>query len=63
MSFGSESPSWVRWLYVVSYQELRPDTQIQPVGRISLNGFNPRAGVTVGGVPLSVESIGSRNPA
>jgi type III secretion protein V len=40
------------WLHVVSYQELRPDTHIQPVGRISLDGFSPRAGVSVGGVPL-----------
>ena len=40
------------WLHVVSYQELRPDTSIQPVGRISLDGFSPRAGVSVGGVPL-----------
>ena len=29
------------WLHVVSYQELRPDTNIQPVGRISLDGPNP----------------------
>jgi type III secretion protein V len=40
------------WLHVVSYQELRPDANIQPVGRISLDGFSPRAGVSVGGVPL-----------
>jgi type III secretory pathway component EscV len=40
------------WLHVVSYQELRPDTDIQPVGRIALDGFSPRAGISVGGVPL-----------
>ncbi|HEX6625487.1 MAG TPA: hypothetical protein VF064_17360 [Pyrinomonadaceae bacterium] len=40
------------WLHVVSYQELRPDTSIQPVGRVSLDGFSPRPGVSVCGVPL-----------
>ena len=39
-------------LHVVSYQDLRPDVNIQPLGRISLDGFSPRAGVSVGGVPL-----------
>lgn len=39
-------------LHVVSYQELAPDTNIQPVGRISLDGFSSRAGVSVDGVPL-----------
>lgn len=42
-------------LRVVSYQELRPDTAIQPVGRIALDGFTPRPGVTAGGVPLWAE--------
>ncbi len=36
-------------LYVLSYQELSPDTNIQPVGRISLEGFRPSVGVTAGG--------------
>jgi len=39
-------------LHVVSYQDLRPDINVQPVGRISLAGFEARPGVTVGGVPL-----------
>ncbi len=39
-------------LNIVSYQELAPDTNIQPIGRISLDGFSPRAGVSVGRVPL-----------
>lgn len=45
------APSMPR-LHVVSYQELKPDTNIQPVGRISLDGFSPRTGVRVDGVPL-----------
>ena len=45
------APSMPR-LNVVSYQEMAPDTDIQPVGRISLDGFSSRAGVSVGGVPL-----------
>ena len=36
----------------VAYQELALDTNIQPIGRISLAGFSPRADVSVGGVPL-----------
>ena len=43
-------------LRVVSYQELRPDADIQPVGRIALDGFTPRPGVTSGGRPLWAES-------
>jgi type III secretory pathway component EscV len=39
-------------LEVLSYQELRADTSIQPVGRISLAGFTARAGMSAGGVPL-----------
>jgi type III secretory pathway component EscV len=40
------------WLHAVSYQELRDDIQIQPIGRISLQGFSRRPGVSMGGVPL-----------
>ena len=39
-------------LHAVSYNELREDIDIQPIGRISRHGFEPRRGVTVGGVPL-----------
>jgi type III secretion protein V len=39
-------------LHVLSYQELRADTRIQPVGRMSLAGFSARAGLSVGGVPV-----------
>jgi type III secretory pathway component EscV len=39
-------------LHVVSYQELGPTTNIQPIGRISLDGFSPRTGVSVDGIPL-----------
>lgn len=40
-------------LHLISYQELRSDCNIQPIGRISLNkGVNWRSGVSVGGVPL-----------
>ena len=40
-------------LYVVSYQELMPDYNIQPVGRISVNkGTSWRSSARVGGVPL-----------
>jgi hypothetical protein len=35
-------------LQVVSYNDLRPDIDIQPVGRITLQGFCPRPGVRVG---------------
>ena len=35
-------------LQVVSYHDLRPDMDIQPVGRITLQGFRPRPGVRVG---------------
>jgi type III secretion protein V len=49
-------------LHVVSYQELSPDTNIQPVGRISLGGFQSRAGVSAGGVPLWADRIAPRNP-
>ena len=35
-------------LQVVSYNDLRPDINIQPVGRITLQGFCPRPGVRVG---------------
>jgi type III secretory pathway component EscV len=45
-------------LHAVSYQELTPDTTIQPIGRISLDGFWPRAGVSVGGVPLWADRSG-----
>lgn len=45
------APSMPR-LHSVSYQELAPTTTIQPIGRISLDGFSPRAGVTVDGKPL-----------
>jgi type III secretory pathway component EscV len=38
-------------LNVLSYQEMGPDADIQPIGRISLDGFSPRA-ATAGGVPL-----------
>jgi type III secretion protein V len=48
-------------LHVVSYQELRPDVSIQPLGRISLDGFRPRPGVTVGGVPLWKERVAPQN--
>jgi type III secretion protein V len=40
------------WLHVVSYQDLRPDVHIQPVGRIALDGLSRRAQVTVDGRPL-----------
>jgi len=36
-------------LQVVSYHDLRPDIEIQPVGCITLQGFRPRPGVCVGG--------------
>jgi len=49
------------WLSVVSYQELGPDANIQPLGRISLSGFRGRAGVTVDGVPLWPDRIDSPN--
>jgi type III secretion protein V len=40
-------------LHVVSYHELRPETNIYPVGRISLDGFESRrGGVSVGGVQV-----------
>ena len=40
-------------LYVISYQELMPDYNIQPVGRISVNkGTSWRSSARVGGVPL-----------
>ncbi|MCB1967759.1 MAG: FHIPEP family type III secretion protein [Candidatus Accumulibacter sp.] len=39
-------------LHAVSYQELRHDMEIQPVGRISLSGFSRRPGIKVGGVPI-----------
>lgn len=35
-------------LQVVSYYDLRPDMDIQPVGRITLQDFSPRPGVRVG---------------
>jgi type III secretion protein V len=44
-------------LHVVSYEELTPAINIQPLGRISLDGFSPRPGVTVGGVPLWTEMV------
>lgn len=40
------------WLHVVSYQELMPTTNIQPVARISLDGFSQRSGASVDGKPL-----------
>jgi len=35
-------------LHVLSYQELRPDIDLQPIGRITLDTFEPRPGVRVG---------------
>ena len=35
-------------LHVLSYNELLPDVEVQPVGRISLDGFHGRRGVRVG---------------
>jgi FHIPEP family/TIR domain len=54
------APSMPR-LHVVSYQELRPDTEVQPLGRISFDGFSARSGVSVGGVPLWGDKVGPRN--
>jgi type III secretory pathway component EscV len=45
------APSMPR-LDVVSYHDLRPDTTIQPIGRISLDGLESRGGVTADGVAL-----------
>jgi type III secretion protein V len=39
-------------LYTVSYQELTPDVFVQPVGRITLEGFKWRDGITVNGIPI-----------
>ena len=39
-------------LHVLSYQELRPDTAIQPLGRIGLEGFESRPGISVAGSPI-----------
>lgn len=39
-------------LAVVSYQELKPTVRIQPVGRISLNGFRASGAATVDEVPI-----------
>ena len=39
-------------LHVISYQELKPDANIQPVGTITLHGFQARAGVSAGGAPV-----------
>jgi len=39
-------------LHAVSYHELRDDASIEPIGRITLDGFERRPGVSVGGVPL-----------
>ena len=36
------------FVHVVCYQDLRPDADIHPVGRISLAEFRPRTGVGVG---------------
>lgn len=35
-------------LHVISYNDLLPNINIQPIGRISLHGFEPRPGVRVG---------------
>jgi hypothetical protein len=35
-------------LHVLSYDELMPDADVQPVGRITLDGFQARPGVRVG---------------
>jgi hypothetical protein len=40
-------------LYATSYPEMRPDANMEPIGRISLDGFQTRPGVTIDGVPLS----------
>ena len=45
------APSLPR-LHVLSHQELRAGTRIQPVGRISLAGFTARTGMSAGGVTL-----------
>lgn len=39
-------------LQAVSYNDLRPDIDIQPLGRITLRGFEPRPGARVGREPL-----------
>jgi type III secretory pathway component EscV len=40
------------WLDVVSYQDLREDTSIEPVGRMSLDGFDRRDAVTDDGISV-----------
>ena len=40
------------WFHALSYYELREDASIQPMGRITLHGFERRAGVSSGGKPL-----------
>jgi type III secretory pathway component EscV len=39
-------------LHVISYQELGPDVDVQPLGRIELTGFQKRPAVIQGGAPL-----------
>jgi type III secretion protein V len=46
------APSFPR-LNAVSYQELSPNVNIQPVGRITLEGFRWRDGITVDGVEIT----------
>ena len=41
-------------LHVTAYQELTPETNIQPIGCISLDGFRPKPNVYVGNDPLWV---------
>jgi len=48
-------------LHVLSYAELRADINIQPVGRITLQGFEPRPGVFVGGEPVSAQRSDARH--
>jgi type III secretory pathway component EscV len=44
------------WMHVVSYQNVRPETTIQPIGRISFDGLATRGGVTVDGESLWPEA-------
>ena len=39
-------------LHALSYQELMPDANIQPVGRITLGGFVGGRGATADGVAI-----------
>jgi type III secretory pathway component EscV len=49
-------------LHVVSWQELTPDAVVQPLGRISLDRFDARAGASAGGVPLWADGAGAGAP-